>query len=408
MQRRVFLRLAGAAGAGLLWTCASRDVSAPPPPEPVALLPPPLELGSAGVSVAISQWPDGADAAAMVSVDDFCQVNLGPAYDFGGSWAPYGGLASPTSDPPQRAGQTAGESSERFLLSDVLGRHPGVKVTLNTITAMRQDPRSFDALPAPHPLSDAPAWDAVVKGLQSNCPGLSLGWHGYSHYNSDRHSSEEFLQYDSNQTRRALDAMEYQGQESGLTFNRAFRPPGWATTPQLLEELARRGYTLLDNSQMPTFASFRPGYILTPQGRALFAISTSFTLPPSAVLGQNGLWVLHFHMTAPNSNAVFDESVRDAALQFIEQHASPGAIQLAWLSPEEVRAAYDAAARVRWTASLSGTRVTISITDGTALARGITWMVAGGASDVVLDAGTPGPQWTVVDRSGTLKLVVTG
>jgi len=39
-----------------------------------------------GVTVAISQWPDSADAAAFISADDLCPVNLGGNYDFGGSW----------------------------------------------------------------------------------------------------------------------------------------------------------------------------------------------------------------------------------------------------------------------------------------------------------------------------------
>jgi len=326
----------------------------------------------------------------MISVDDFCPANLGDPFDFGGSWA--SNLPSPV---------------EQLLVNDVLETFPNARVLLNTITASRYDPRSTDPLAAAYPISAATGWCDVVRPLQERHPGLSLGWHGWSHYNGQKRDVEEFLAYDARRTEAVLDAMEVEGRGSGLRFDRGFRPPGWGITPQLLDELARRAYILLDNSQMSTFASFRPGYIATPSGRWLFSISTSFTLSTKQIFASGGLVVHHHHMTMPNANSLTDPLQRQSVLNFLDAYYSSSAPQIAWLAPSEVRAAYDLAATVDWEADLAGGLVTIHVRTPAQLAKGLTWRVTGGvATDVVLE-GAAGRAWTVLDSPGVLKLVVT-
>src|SRR5438094_2860519 len=87
MNRRQFIQSSGAASLATLSACldpspTSADVSHPP-----RTIRPPEQLGGSDARVSISQWPNGADAAAMISVDDFCSVDLGDPFDFGGSWA---------------------------------------------------------------------------------------------------------------------------------------------------------------------------------------------------------------------------------------------------------------------------------------------------------------------------------
>ncbi len=390
MNRRRFIQASGAASLATLGACL--DLS--PTPTDVFYAPrtirPPEQLGGTDARVSISQWPNGADAAAMISVDDFCSVDLGDLFDFGGSWA-----------------SNASSTTEHLLINEVLETFPNARVLLNTITASRFDPRSAYPLAVANPISAATGWCDAVRALQERHPGLSLGWHGWSHYNAQKRNAQEFLAYDARRTEAALDAMEVEGAGTGLRFDRGFRPPGWGITAQLLDELARRAYILLDNSQMSTFASFRPGYIATPSGRWLFSISTSFTLSTKQIFDSGGLVVHHHHMTLPSANSLTDPLQQQSVLNFLDAYYLSSAPQITWLAPSEVRAAYDLAANVDWEADIEGGRVTLSVRAPAQLAKGLTWHVTGDAvTDVVLEGGA-GRLWTVLDSPGVLKLVVT-
>jgi hypothetical protein len=399
VDRRDFLRVGGSAGLAAAFGCACEGTVVAPSravytaPRTIRT---PEVLGSADVEVTMSQWPNGADAAAMVSADDFCPVDLGAGYDFGGGWTPDG------------AGQPDGE---RLLVDDVFASYPDARVLLNTITAMRQDPRSGDPsypLPSAHQLSAAASWCATLGALQQARPGLRFGWHGYTHYNPALHNAEEFLSYDADRTAATLDAMEEEGRRSGLTFDRGFRPPGWGVTGALLDELAGRDYILLDNSRMSTFASFLPGYIRTPGGRWLFSISTSFTLSAQEILDAGGLFVLHRHMTLPNANSLSIPAQRQSVLAFFAQYYSPPGRQIAWLAPSEVRASYDRAAAVDWDADVEGGRVTIEVSNPKMLRAGLTWVISGSDVTNATLYPTGDASWDVLEATSSLKLVVTG
>src|SRR5437773_9062261 len=106
MDRRTFVRTAGLGALGVATGCLDPERVGPAQAfETPLLLPAPQALGGGVATVAISQWPDSADAAAFISADDLCPVNLGGDYDSGGSWG----------DPVVRG--SVGEEVESFVLA---------------------------------------------------------------------------------------------------------------------------------------------------------------------------------------------------------------------------------------------------------------------------------------------------
>lgn len=389
MDRRKFVSLIGTVSLGLGTGCLDPlETQHPARPRP-RLIGPPLPVGGGAGLVTMSQWPFGADAAAVVSADDLCPVDLGDPYDFGGSW---------TSPGDASMGLVEG------FVTQLLQAYPRLRFSFYTIAAMKHDPRTDTSLPRSARLSLFPEWCRRLQQLQQAHAGLVLGWHGYSHFNQRRGGPTEFSGYDAVETVRALDAMEAEARASGLVLTRGFRPPGWAITDNLLNELGARGYILADNSALPTYAGSRPSYISTADGQWLFRIGVTLNQTPAQVFAQGGMYVAHHHMTPPNVNTLTDPAIRSEILRFVEMWYDSQDPQIVWLSPDEARDSYDAAAAVNWGASMDGSKVRIDVLNSDAVQPGLTWHVqSSSTSDVEVYSGGTRLQIDVVEKAGMLK-----
>ena len=362
MDRRTFSRMTGVSVLGIASGCLDVKLVEQPKVLPMPrLLPGPQVLGNGVASVAISQWPSGADAAVIISADDLCPLDLGGDYDFGGSWSnvPASGIVT--------------NQVEAFVLN-LLDTYPLIRFSFNTVTAMRFDPRTNESLQHSYSLSGAGEWLLRLREIQESRPGFVLGLHGYSHYDAIHGGPGEFKGYDPISARVVLDRMEAEVRESRLRFTRGFRPPGWALTGPLIEELATRRYVLGDNSRLPTYTGVRPSYIRTAAGNWLFRIGVTFELSAEQTFAQGGLFEAHHHLTPPNVNTLTDPAIRDRLGRFLERWYHSSDPLLAWLSADEVYGAYCDAAAIQWVASLDGMKVTIAVLNPEALKPGITWV----------------------------------
>ena len=396
MDRREFSRVAGLGIVGIASACLDpRTVDGPPlAPAPPILRASQTLPGGAG-SVAVSPWPNGADAGVLVSADDLCPVNLGSPYDFGALWGNAGTSGGPVGD------------VESFVLG-LLDTYPLLRFSFNTITAMRYDPRTNGALDRSYPLSSATDWLARLQEIQNACPGFVVGWHGHSHYNAQHGGPAEFGGYDPVQTRGALDAMEAEGGRSGLRFTRAFRPPGWVLTPTLVEELAARRYVLCDNSRLSTWGGVLPSYTRTAAGNWLFRMGVTFDLTAAQTFAQGGLFEAHHHLTPPNVNTLTDPAIRDRLTRFLDTWYRSTDPLLAWLSTDEVQRAYSDAATVQWVSSVDGRKVSITILNPASLVPGITWVVTSNViTDVEILANGVKLALNINERASGLKATLT-
>jgi hypothetical protein len=393
MERRRFLSVASAVSAALATGCLDPFDTLLKPQRAPSLIPRPVSIGGGSGSVAISQWPFGADAAATISADDLCSLNLGEPYDFGGSLI---------------LGDARPGTLEDFIFNRVLRTYPRVRFSFYTIAAMKLDPRTNSPLSHAARLTESPDWCGRIRELQATYPGFVLGWHGYSHWNDRIGGPTEFVAYDDVQTQQALNSMESVIVSAGVKVTRGFRPPGWGITNHLLDELGARSYILADNSSLPTYSGIQPGYIRTPAGQWLFRIGVTFTMTPAEAFAAGGMYVVHNHMTPPNVNALGDQAVRDRILRFISIWYDSTDPQIAWLSPDDVREAYDQAAGVSWTAALDGSKATIEVQNPESLRPGITWQVrSSDVTDVEIYAHSQKTPNIVTQRPGLLTVYLT-
>ncbi len=314
------------------------------------------------ITVTKNLWLYGIRAVALITVDDFCPLDQGGEYDYGGDI-------------------TAEGLVNTFFVDQVLSQYPACKVNWFTIPNMRQDLVNTEIFnDGTYRLRNQQDWVTWVKTLQATYPQLVLSYHGWIHVQlANAASAGEFTVYDAEETLAALESMKSEFKYVGLELDNAFRPPGWAYNQTLLDWLADNDMVFCDNKALATSDSeFLPSYYTTDSGKKLVRIAVPSIAQTIVLETYNGNGIIHYHWTQPNNNRLSLEANQTAIIVSIRTVISRNGKDVVWLSYGEMGEHFKKSNAVSYEETVTGTEVSIQTENTAEELTGVTFQFAGG------------------------------